>query len=324
MITLYSRLLGIDPELVKRQPNGSRLKIITLGQLLMIPVLLWFTSGYFIASNLLSIEWYYAILCGLVCAGMIYLIDRSFITAYGNSNVRLMRTLRMVFAVLSGILGSIALDTAIFEGDIAQYQSKMAGANYETVKTDFLQDKQTEINRASAERDKAQSDYNALNTAFINEMDGKGTGQVGYGKVAKQKKKAAVQAKILFDKKELDLSDLRNKLEIEAESHATGQTAVADNTVMQKIHDFHAFVGSSWHNIIFYFLFFLLIFLAETMLILYKIGSAKTALDEAILAEEIAAKQRVISLNRQREKYNNALAELGEPNVRNIVQLSSN
>jgi antirestriction protein len=324
MISLYSRLLGIDPELVKRQPNGSRLKIITLGQLMLIPVLLWSISGFLMAYTLIGSEWYISILIGFLCGGMIYIIDRSFITAYGNEREKLMFWLRVAFAILSGVLGAIAIDTNIFAGDIAEFQKEKASDIMKAEKEGYIADNQYLINESVTEREQALADYQKLQTAFLSEMDGKGTGIVGFGNVAKQKKMEAEEARVRYKSKETELSLLKDKLDVEAIDHASKKAEIGEQTVMKKIHDFHEFVFSSGWNITFYGIFFFVILMAETMLILYKSGAAKTALDEAIETEEVAAKQRMHSLNRQREKYNDALAELGEPNVKSILQISSN
>lgn len=321
--SFYSKLLGIDSELVKRQPNASRLKILTLGQLLLIPVLLWSLSGFLMTYNLIGAKWYFAALVGILCAGMIYIVDRSFVTAYGNDKEKLMKRLRFVFAILSGILGAIAIDTTIFEGDIDDYQKKKASTISNNQKDEYFDKHSHEIDQALSERDRAHTDFRTAQDAFIAEMNGDGTGFVGYGPVAKQKEQEAERAEMHFQKKDAELKALKEKLTEEAEFIASTQAAIGSKTVMKKIHDFHEFVFSSGWNIGFYIIFFLVIMLAEIMLILYKSGAAKTALDEAIMEEEMASKQRLLALRRQRDKYEQACAELGDREVHEIFKLSA-
>ncbi|MCA1764398.1 MAG: hypothetical protein LC664_15600, partial [Flavobacteriales bacterium] len=69
-------------------------------------------------------------------------------------------------------------------------------------------------------------------------------------------------------------------------------------------------------------IFLLVVLLAEIMLIIYKSGAAQTVLEETILAEEHASRQKIRALERQRQEYDRAEKILGRETVNEIRSLN--
>jgi len=318
----YAKLLGLSPDFVKRQPTGSRIKILTLSQLLLIPVSIWFFSGFMIALNIMDSSWVIAVIVGVIASSLIYIVDRSFATSTGSKSNWLWGTVRLVFAIVSSIIGAVAIDTFLFEEDINSYQEKKSDIIFQKEKTNYLNNHLSKLTELEIERDSARAYFERRNVILDEEMNGEGSGIPGVGDVAKEKKAMASEAKITLDEKEKAVSEYRAKIESEAIEHAKKQSTISKNGIMTKIRDFHEFVLSDNLNKYAYLLFFSLMFLLETMLLLYKWLSAKSALEEAILREEEARRHHLLALKRQREKYNNAVAELGEYQVGEINKLS--
>lgn len=320
----YSSLLSLDAEMVKKQPTASRLKIITLAQLMLIPMLLWFISGFLISKNLIGISVLKSLIVGIICSVLIYIIDRSFITSFGSKQKWLMNGIRIGFAVMSAILGSLALDLVIFEGDIQTYQNansqKMAKQYEDEYGSKFLGDLTLLQNDANS----ARTRHSELIDIYNAEIDGKGTGIKGVGKAANAKKANADEAKTQLDLAELRFQNQKSEIDSAAYAYGVSQTAVDDGAILRKLHDFHQFIAGSKLNILMYAIFFIIMLLIESMLIVYKIGARETVLEKLLLAEEDARNAELDSIKIRKKKLEEANRILGHAAVQRIHQISEN
>ncbi|MCA1762324.1 MAG: DUF4407 domain-containing protein, partial [Flavobacteriales bacterium] len=290
---IYARIIGLDPEMVKNQTTASRLKILTLGQLILIPVGIWFISGMLIAHTLVGTSWTVAIIAGLTCGTLIYIIDRSFVTTFSHSRRNLMFSTRLVFALLSAILGSAALDTTLFQGDIDAYQKRKAKTIFNKEKKEYKAENNTAFQKAELEYEKASEKHKLATDRFMAEMHGDGSGYVGYKAIAKKKEEEMKRAGKAAETAKAKVDAEQAKLEKDAENNATTQAKLGENTIMTKVRDLHEFAFSNTENAATYIIFLLVVLLAEIMLIIYKSGAAQTVLEETILAEEHASRQKI-------------------------------
>lgn len=315
MIKIYANILGIDANLIADQTNASRSKIISLAQLLLIPIFIWFLSGYLMASKLLELSQPIALLTGVICGSIIYIVDRSFITAHGRSSQTTMIILRIAFALLSGVLGAIALDTVIFEGDINKYQ-------FDKAQTEFIAENDSIVRAKTIALDSSRVRYNREQLDFNKELDGKGSGMIGYGNIAKKKEEAVKSARAEYQEAKAKLAFYTDSVSERSKEFADNKVTSGSQTILNKVHDLHEFVLLDGINLGFYLLFFSLTLLLETMLIAYKAGSAKTAFDAALLAEEDSRLQRIKAIQRNKDKYNLAIEKLGIDNVLEMERAS--
>lgn len=322
--TFFSRLLCLDPEMVKRQPTASRLKIITLGQLMLIPMMLWFISGFLISKNLSGTSLIIAMIVGSFCAALIYIIDCSFITSIGNKSKWAMNLIRLGFAILSAILGSMSLDVVLFDADIQSFQSKKAELTAESYQDSIKIKYSDELEALQLKESESYTKYGMLLEDYINEIDGKGTGYVGVGKAAKAKKKVADSAEKDWKSAQLNLTHRKNEIDSIAKAYGETQAATSEGAFLQKLHDFHQFVLSSRLNIIIYSIFFSLMLLIESMLIIYKIGARETVLENLILAEEDARNAEMESIKMRKAELEAARRLLGHKAVFSINTLTKN
>lgn len=323
MTTVSAYILGLDPKMLKDQPVASRMKVLNLSLLLLLPVIVWFISGLLIACELMGASLTTGLITGSFCALVIFIIDRSFITAFGQTNTKWIFTLRLIFAFLSGILGSTALDTAIFKEDIKSYQEKTAQSDYEAKKDSFLLKKVNIVAAAEDYLEQSSLAFNESRRDYMDEMDGKGSGIPGKGDVADAKEIVMKDAKATRLKAKQELKTLNAQLEREAHLHATTLSTKGANTLLEKVKDLHEFAFQDKVSGAFYLLFFFLVLMIETMLIFFKMGAGSTVLEEAIMTEETIRRQKILALKRERERYDRAVSIMGEENYREVMRLTS-
>ncbi len=114
MLKLFSFLFNYNYEVVKMQTTVSKQKIITLGTLVLIPVSLWWFSGFYLSCRLYEVPRWKALLVGAGLATIIFIIDRAFIVMTKDSGGKELAKFRIFIAVLSTVLGSLAMDLMIF------------------------------------------------------------------------------------------------------------------------------------------------------------------------------------------------------------------
>jgi hypothetical protein len=322
MATFSAYILGLDPKMIKDQPVASRMKVLNLSLLLLLPVIVWFISGLLIACELMGASLTTGLITGSVCALVIFIIDRSFITAFGQTNTNWMFALRIVFALLSGILGSTALDTTIFKEDIKSYQARTAKADYEAEKESFMLKKTPELTTAEEYVKQSSIAFDEARQGYMDEMNGKGSGIPGKGDVADAKEIVMKDAKAIQVKAKQELDTLNAQLEREAHLHAATLSAKGANTLLEKVKDLHDFAFQDKISGAFYLLFFFLVLMVETMLIFFKMGAGSTVLEEAILAEENIRRQKLLAMKREQDRYDRAVGIMGEESYREVVRLT--
>jgi hypothetical protein len=322
MTTFSAYILGLDPKMIKDQPVASRMKVLNLSLLLLLPVIVWFISGLLIACELMGASLTTGLITGSVCALVIFIIDRSFITAFGQTNTNWMFALRIVFALLSGILGSTALDTTIFKEDIKSYQEKTVQADYQAEKDSFMLKKTPELTTAEEYVKQSSIAFDKARQGYMDEMDGKGSGIPGKGDVADAKEIVMKDAKFTKLKAKDELNTLNAQLERKAHLHATTLSAKGANTLLEKVKDLHEFAFQDKVSGAFYLLFFFLVLMVETMLIFFKMGAGSTVLEEAILAEENIRRQKLLAMKREQDRYDRAAGIMGEESYREVVRLT--
>lgn len=318
----YAKLLALNSDKVNQLPTVSRLKLITLGQLMLIPITLWFISGFLISINLIQISLSKSLLTGLICAVLIYIIDRSFITAFDHKHKWVMNGIRIGFAILSAVLGSLALDLVIFEGDIDNFQKTQTEQKARQYEAGFIDDYQDELVALKEEVSQAENRYNKRIVIYTDEIDGKGTGQAGVGAAARAKKATADQAKNHWGATQERYRNRKDEIEKDAAAYAKAQTDIESGAILKKLHDFHQFVASSKLNIVMYLIFFTIMLLIESMLIIYKIGARETFFEKVLRAEEEARKSELESIRVRKQKLEEANRVLGNNRVSQIRKIS--
>jgi len=303
LLKIFSLLFGYNYEVVKVQTTVSKQKIITMGTLVLIPVFLWFISGYFLASNLYGIPVWKAILIGTVMAIIILVIDRAFIVLSKDNGGKEIRNFRLLIAILSTILGSLALDLMVFSGDLEEYRAKKMADLREEKKKEFIGENNSELSRYFNEREQARENLEKADNELIAEIDGsRGTKKYGEGPAAKEKRRKLKSAHQTFLKLDsLYLSELQN-LDAKADSIAKVSILKENGAVLSKVKDLHYFAFSDWISAFYYMVICALFFCLEFFPFKYKAKTAETLFEKMLYAEEKIGERRLQALMAQREE----------------------
>lgn len=312
MLRFTSFLLGYDYRVIQKQTILSRQKIKTLGILLMLPVGLWAISAFLLAYNLLETSLYMAIGIGVICALAVYVLDRSFITTSGNEKRKtLIFVLRIFVAILSALLGSVALELTIFSGDVANYQEQQQEVKKVEAYHEYMEQNNAAITKYDTEIEKLQRRYENLENKYHDELQGRGSKDRGNGPIAKaiEKDRNAVKVSAVELKAERDaaLNDLKEK----ANTYAQNVTDREHAGIMDSVKDLHAYVFSDRYSAVIYLMLLVLLLIFELMVLLYKYFSGATSFENMMIAQEAMHERQLDYFRTMRAQHLDAQKNLG-------------
>ncbi|MGM0947161.1 MAG: DUF4407 domain-containing protein [Bacteroidota bacterium] len=294
ILKIFSALFQYDYEQVKRQPTLSKQKIVTLGSLLLIPVGLWAFSGFYLSHSIMGMSILSSLITALVLGGLILVIDRSFIASPRTRHKGALGVIRFAFALFATVLGSLAVDMALFSGDLEEYRQAKATDQKVVYATEYKDKHQADISRLLEEKQQAEAVHAQLREIHRREMDGEGgTGLKGFGKVAiakgLEKDKAAAKVAKLDEEYKTAVRDL----EAHADQYGEEMSAKRDDALMSKFKDLHEYVFSDSFTTGLYVFFFGFVLLIECFFMLYKQAVSETIYERFLQAEEDYAQEQL-------------------------------
>jgi hypothetical protein len=313
LMKLFCGLFGYDYATVLRQPTASRQKIVTLGLLILIPVTLWAFSGFYLAHALLGLSYIASAIVALILGGIILAVDRSFIATPKSSRGSGLKWLRFGFALVSTVLGSVALDLALFQGDLTEYRQTLLSETRGKEEEDYKLKHKSELERLEQLLPTLQARETQLGDAHILEMTGKG----GSGKTGKGKISDAIEIqKIETGKEASRVEDLlkfeRSRLDEAAKTHAEDKLTKRKDAILSQLKDLHGFVFSDKYALVIYVFFFAFVAMLEVFFILYKTSTSDTIFEDWLEAEESYGKQKLESYRRRKAQLAREYGILGE------------
>ncbi|TFV94484.1 DUF4407 domain-containing protein [Algoriphagus kandeliae] len=303
ILRLFSKMFGYDYHVVKAQPTASRQKIVTMGFLILIPVVLWTFSGFYLAHILMGIDLIGSLIVALFLGGLILAIDRSFVATPKGSRTTLLIVIRGGFALISTILGSLAIDLALFQGDLVEYRSQTQATERQEAILEYKEKHGVELRRLERKMTAMDSVEASLGYLHVLEMTGKGgSGVAGKGKISdkielKQQQKARELAEL-----KSELAKKSQSLDSAASAYAEEKVKKRQDALISQLKDLHAFVFQDSTSKWIYWIFFGFVFLLEVFFILYKSSTGDTSFDEYIQAEEDHQKQELESYKRRKAR----------------------
>ena len=300
---IFCKLFGYDYETAVSQPMLSRQRIMVLGTLILIPVGLWAFSGYYLTHYLLGTSYVLALAIAAVLGLVIFFVDRSFVATPKTEKGFGLMTLRVGFALIATVLGSLAIDLALFEGDLEEYRLKKGTDERKVFADRYLGEKEGEVQRLELALADAEQYYRERALAFEKEIDGKGgTGQRGFGKVASAKEREKDVAAARVSQAKGDLERRKSDLIMEAEAYAAGMAGKRSDALLSKIKDLHEFVFSDGLVMAVYAFFFGFVFLLEVYFMAYKASVGESLFETFMRAEEEYGRQKLDSYRLQKQK----------------------
>jgi hypothetical protein len=275
---------GVSYDVMQNYDHNSRKKIEQIGGLVLVPVFLWFITGYS-ASSLLGGYWLTSVLSGLIGGLFIFFIERSLII--GKTTHWLVVILRIILGSLIAVIGSFFLDLKIFNSDI----EKIA---YERFK-----------NELKSQKDSAIKTLNATNGSLYKEMTGKGGSRKrGFGPISAelkmQQRKQEEHIGRLDSIFSLEQSALLNSAH---PNHDILRTKLGMNTLAFKIEIFHDLIDKDSFSKTIWILLLITGFILEILPILLKTLSRPTAFELDTDAFEIVLTNRRNSILKNSNMY---------------------
>lgn len=303
LLRLFSNLFGYNYQVVKTQTTVSKQKIVTLGTLVLIPVTLWFISGYYLSSHLYEVPASTAISIATGMALLVLVIDRSFIVLSKENGGTELGKFRVFIAVLSTILGSLAMDLMVFSGDLKEYRADKIQSTKEAKIQKYKDDFGANLNRLNSERSVAGEAYDKSYSGYLAEIDGtSGTKKYGNGPAASAKETKMKVAKEGLDKADALFLEEQNRLNTVADSVANASVLSESSSVMSRVKDLHAVAFSHWINAFYYLAITAFFFCLEFFPFKYKSRTSESLFERMLYAEEKVGEKRFQTLMAQREE----------------------
>ncbi len=254
-------IMGTNKQLLAKYDYKSKAKVVNLGRTVMLPMLVWFFSGYLIGKNILEVGTFYALLIALTCATIIFFVESLIVNA--DSKSKGLAIFRVGLAFIIATIGSGAIDLNIFENDINHSITTEAIANLQKKNTEALLQIETAKQRADMEAKGAVGS----------------SGVAGGGKIWEQKVadayKINIQNTAIINKHTQEIENLKNGGII----NATTKNALGYNTILYRLKKLHEIVQTDSAAKGSYILFLLLGFALEVVALIFKYTYAPTAFD---------------------------------------------
>lgn len=296
MLRFYCFLTGDQYTMLVEDTPKSKQKVMLMANALLVPVITWAINGYLLAYQVFETSVVIAIITSLICAFLIFLVERIIIMATSDPG---MKRFRIVLGICAAFLGSLALDEVVFKKDIDHQLTR----NKETYAENRAQEegqKFDSINLMTFKLqtlNKAKDDLDAAYQTVIIEMDGKGSGTKGVGKITAEKKGIA-------DKREKDLAHHQTSYDSLLVAKALAMSKVKEEAKSEYNNGLIIRIGAMFQlvfgNILMflaYLAFTILMFCLEFIVVWVKLKTPESNYERRVkLIEEIGEKRmRILS-----------------------------
>lgn len=293
MLKFACLITGDNFDIVASETPASKKKIIALAIAVLIPSTIWLFNGFMLSFQVLGSGIYWAILTGMVCGSIVFLLEKLIIMANGNNWLTL---IRICIGFLVAMLGSITLDEVIFKNDIdysvSKLKDKVVGEAKMTENITFsdlnkLGELDAAIQISHVTSDEAQK-------VLIAEADGSGgSGNRGIGQITKLKSQNALQKKqaldILLIQKQKIIAAKDSNVNI---AGLKAQSAFNEHALLIRIKALFNLIREDGYMMFVYILFTLLMFFFEFLVVVLKLTWNKTNYERKLeMIEEIGAKR---------------------------------
>jgi hypothetical protein len=296
-------LLGEDYNEVKNYQPGSKKKIKSLATTLLIPILTYFFTMFFISKNLFNNNSFVSFLCAFSAAFFIYVIEKSIVLVVPKDGwfiKSFILLLRLSLGLIISFVASIFIDQLIYKNEIDEESTLILKQNIA---------EKYDIPVLRKDMENKYNIWQVSEKSANDEADGKsGSQTIGLGKIAQQKIKSSnaneleyANAKIKYENSlNQQNNDMKNINEIISTSFLTRIKALEN--VLKKD-----------NSLKFYRLgFTFLIILIESLVVIIKFSS-KQSIDEFIQSR----KEKLLI-----QKYSELI--LGKERLLNIKDNNSN
>ena len=265
-------VVGEEPTRVERWHLSTVKRMKAYAIALHIPVTLWTITGYVLASQIFELDREASILVAILCAGLIYMVERLVLATPKGGFVNFGR---LTIGIVMAVIGACTVDLVLFDKEISRQLREIEGIRI-TEKYEKLWDSQGQI-VANKKLDwfKAQDASNC---------EANGTCGSKVRSVGPVYRELSRQAKIL---REEYFSAQRRLEEISKEKSLelleTSTNAVKEAGLLARVEALHQYVANNTAALIAWILFFSLILFFELIVVVVKIVfQGKETVDDQI------------------------------------------
>ena len=298
-----SIIIGEDSEYTKGfQPSGKR-KVILLGTSIMIPVILWFITGFLTANAIMNQSLTVSLITGLFTAFIVFLIERAIILSNGGWQIFIFR---IFLGLIVACLGAITLDSVIFKNDIDNKVIHYQNIHLDSVYKNLTIKYENEINDRQKLLNLSQVDLKIAEKNHKDEMQGtigNSSGVPGDGDIADELKEIINTKQKKSLELEIGLDKLKTTVDVKINDELkTAKAYFNTNGLLIRIKALHELIEEDQNLKKVYWLFTAFIFCLEFIVIIAKTGSKKSIDEEIELfrdtAKSIKLQQYMALLNR--------------------------
>ncbi|MBG6073427.1 DUF4407 domain-containing protein [Polaromonas sp. CG_9.2] len=117
MSTYLCRIVGESPQRAARFHQSTVRRTTAFAIAIHIPVILWALTSFVIAAGIFHLNTLSAAVVGLVCAGLVYLVERIVLATPKGWFINISR---LIIGVVISILGASTVDLVIFDREISE------------------------------------------------------------------------------------------------------------------------------------------------------------------------------------------------------------
>ncbi|MBK7970962.1 MAG: DUF4407 domain-containing protein [Bacteroidetes bacterium] len=289
MLKFSSKITGDDYNMLVNDTPASKKKVVMFANALFLPVILWFLTGYGMATQIFQMSMTHGLIAGAVAGFIVFLIDRSIILAECCGTISFVRIL-LGFFVAS--IGSIIIDEIVFKEDIDHHLAQTLDVKVDSERAKVEADYEARLTEAKQKSDIAFHDWKKGVQDVKNESDGSyGTGKYGNGKVTALKNALADKQYLEYQSRNSDLENLQ--LATDAEKDSAEQrirASFGEGMLLNRIKATFELVFSDWAMGILYFIFTGLLMMVEFLVVILKMKHPKSNYDRKVkMIEQIGA-----------------------------------
>lgn len=287
-------ITGDDYSTVKRYDVNSRKKIVNTALQMLIPISIWVFVGFGLVTALLDKGIVAGAITGLVLGLFVFIVDRTIIQGFSNWAGT---ASRILFTVLSGALGAVVFDSIIFKDDVDKIITGQQQVSVDSMAMAMAMNSEVYANMQTqkAQANQKYQEYLAAEKAFLAEIDGVGgSGNSGYGDIAKQKEAVMNQKKAEWQEaNNSNLEAVNNFNATVSNNRVTIQENDGSNAFFYRFKVLKDFVLNDSWAIALWLVFFGCTLLLESFVVLSKLTSKKTCYEKDLeVYEQLKDRQR--------------------------------
>lgn len=291
MLKLAATILGEDYKVLKQSSVKSRQKVMTIFSLLLLPMGLWALTAYTASTVIFGADPMTGLAAAMIASSVIFLIDRAFLNAH--STTRGMKRFRFGIVVLSCGIGSLSIDAVLFKEDVHQQIEKIQLAEAKDNARERYGEEQAFIDDLKMQRGEKQAEVDELYASFTQEVNGEqGTGNAGYGEVAKMREGKWEQAKTELAQLDKEIfsaeAELNDKIAADVDEATHG-----DGGFLMHVRGMFAAIWSDWRVLVIWLAIFIFVMLLEYAPLYVKTKYDETDYDQWKAQEERMRKTQV-------------------------------